>query len=139
MKSRQRTKSVLCVMLAALCLLLVMCSNSSQERDITPVGSQEEGRDSAAGDPGKDPTRQELEALADGAHVRVIHVLTRPSDWAGPTGRLDGAMLAELLTAGDRKAAALVCGPPAMMTATVAALRACRFPRRRIFTERFAL
>ena len=34
---------------------------------------------------------------------------------------------------------AFVCGPPAMMKATVAALRACRFPRRRIFTERFAL
>ena len=86
------------------------------------------------------PFREELDAIgAERSNVRITHVLTRQSDWPGETGRLDAAMLARLLTDGDRRAAAFVCGPPAMMTATVAALRKAGVPRRRIHTERFAL
>jgi len=86
------------------------------------------------------PFRDELDAIAaERPNVRIAHVLTRQSDWPGETGRLDAAMLERLLTDEDRRAAAFVCGPPGMMTATVAALRKVGVPRRRIHTERFEL
>ena len=59
--------------------------------------------------------------------LRVVHVLTRPSDaWMGERGRLDRARLAEILSAhaphGNLPEIAYLCGPTAFMDEAATAL-----------------
>jgi predicted ferric reductase len=84
--------------------------------------------------------REEFEAMeATLANLSVHHVLTRQKEFQGPTGRLDTAMLKELLSGCSRDAVVFVCGPPPMMDAVSKALKGISFPARRIHTERFSI
>ncbi len=84
--------------------------------------------------------REELEAMeAKLSNLSVHHVLTRQKDFQGPTGRLDAAMLKELLSGCTPEAAVFVCGPPPMMDDVCKALRGIGFRARRIHTERFSI
>lgn len=81
----------------------------------------------------------ELAALANGPHSRVVHVLSEPAaDWTGEVGRLDRAMLQRVF--GFDGAAGwiyLVCGPPAMIDVVEDALTGLGVPSGRVLSERF--
>jgi predicted ferric reductase len=80
--------------------------------------------------------RDELEALAAGSGAAVHYVIGDHRDGAGE--RLSAEHLRELvpeIAAGD----VYLCGPPGMMRATRASLRAAGVPPRQIHQERFAL
>ena len=64
-------------------------------------------------------------------------LMSKPPDYEGPTGFVDEPLLRSLL-GDDRSAHVFLCGPPPMMKFVSAALRKLGFPRRRIYTERFA-
>ena len=67
------------------------------------------------------PLRAHLAAQCD---ATVHHVLSQPPQgWAGPSGRLDAAMLRTLLPSPGGRIAAFVCGPPAFSHHAAAALR----------------
>ncbi len=84
--------------------------------------------------------REELEAIETKLpNLSVHHVLTRQKDFEGPTGRLDAAMLKELLSRCGRDASVFVCGPPPMMDAVCKALKGIGFKARRIHTEKFSI
>jgi predicted ferric reductase len=84
--------------------------------------------------------RAEFETIeAKLPNLSVHHVLTRQKDFQGSTGRLDAAMLKELLSGCSREAAVFVCGPPPMMDAVCKALKGIGFRGRRIHTERFSI
>jgi predicted ferric reductase len=84
--------------------------------------------------------REELEAIeAKLPNLSVHHVLTRQKDFEGPTGRLDAAMLKELLSGCGRDASVFVCGPPPMMDAVCKALEGIGFRAHRIHTEKFSI
>ncbi len=82
---------------------------------------------------------EELEALqTTTSALRVVHVLSHDPTWPGEIGRIDAEKIHRLAPdARDREI--YLCGPPPMMTATVAALHALGVPRRRIHHERFSL
>jgi predicted ferric reductase len=84
--------------------------------------------------------REELEAIgAKLPNLSIHHVLTRQKDFQGLTGRLDAAMLKELLSGCSSDAAVFVCGPPPMMDAVCKALKEIGFRARRIHTEKFSI
>jgi predicted ferric reductase len=84
--------------------------------------------------------REEFEAMeAKLPNLSVHHVLTRQKEFQGTTGRLDTAMLKELLSGCSRDAAVFVCGPPPMMDVVCKGLKGIGFPARRIHTERFSI
>ena len=71
--------------------------------------------------------------------LRMVHVLTRDSEFNGEKGRLDRPKLKRLLSDCSRSAAIFVCGPNQMMKEVRRSLVSLRFPRRFIFMERFSL
>jgi ferredoxin-NADP reductase len=82
----------------------------------------------------------ELERLAaknDG--LTVVHTLTRrhPPGWAGPSRRIDRAMLAETGFAPAQRPHIFICGPTALVETTARTLLAFGHARDRIKTERF--
>ncbi len=82
--------------------------------------------------------REELAGLEKGGTLRTVHVLTEDKDWTGEKGRVDAAMLNRLVPdLGERDA--FLCGPPPMMAALDAGLRALGVPADRIHYERFSL
>ncbi len=83
--------------------------------------------------------REELEALQTTTDaLRVVHVLSHDPTWPGEIGRIDAEKIQRLAPdARDREI--YLCGPPPMMTATAAALRALGVPRHQIHYERFSL
>lgn len=84
--------------------------------------------------------REELEAIeAKLPNLSIHHVLTRQKDFQGPTGRLDRAMMKELLSGCGRNAAVFVCGPPPMMDSVYKVLKGIGFRARSIHTERFSI
>lgn len=90
--------------------------------------------------------RDELAALAEDGRLRVVHVLSEPTDdTTCVRGILDRETVARLLEEHDLLTRAndeeppryLVCGPSAMMTAVRQALEARGVPADRILEERF--
>jgi len=71
--------------------------------------------------------------------LRMVHVLTRDSEFNGEKGRLDRPKLKRLLSDCSRSAAIFICGPNQMMKEVHRSLVSLRFPRRSIFMERFNL
>ena len=82
--------------------------------------------------------RAELERLA-GDGLAVVHTLTRsrPPDWTGYAGRVDGAMLAEVGPAPAERPQAYVCGPTPFVEAVADSLVQLGHEPHRIKTERF--
>ena len=79
-----------------------------------------------------------MESL-DRPQVQVVHVLSRPSSgWQGRRGRLDRAMLIELLGGKVVEKDFYVCGPPAMADATLSIWREIGVPRSSIYSEQFS-
>jgi len=70
--------------------------------------------------------------------LHVVHVLSHDPTWPGETGRIDAEKIQRLAPdARDREI--YLCGPPPMMTTTLAALHALGVPRGQIHYERFSL
>jgi ferredoxin-NADP reductase len=83
--------------------------------------------------------REELDRLAAGNGLRVIHTLTRsqPGGWTGYARRIDEAMLREVLAPLGPSARAYLCGPTALVENAADALVRLGLPAERIRTERF--
>jgi predicted ferric reductase len=70
---------------------------------------------------------------------RIMHVMTRASEYSGERGRLDRPKLKRLLSDCSRLAAVFVCGPDQMMKDVHTHLVSLGFLQRMIFMERFSL
>jgi ferredoxin-NADP reductase len=83
--------------------------------------------------------REELDGLAAGDGLGVIHTLTRsqPVGWTGYARRIDEAMLREVLAPLGPSARAYLCGPTALVENAADALVRLGLPAERIRTERF--
>ncbi len=83
--------------------------------------------------------REELVALERRLPaLHVVHVLSRPDGaWGGERGRVDGALLTRHAPRDVAAWSALVCGPPAMVADTTAALVALGVPARAVQAEGF--
>ena len=81
--------------------------------------------------------RAELDGQSDG--VEVIYTLTReqPEGWTGHTGRVDGALLAEVAWPPDRLPLSFICGPTPFVEAVAAGLVGLDYPPAQVKTERF--
>jgi ferredoxin-NADP reductase len=81
----------------------------------------------------------ELERLDALDGVEVTHTLTRgaPTGWAGRSGRIDGAMLADVAWSPQTSALSFVCGPTGLVEAVASALVDLGHAPARIRTERF--
>ena len=79
----------------------------------------------------------ELGGYRDG--VEVSYTLTRhqPPGWAGHSGRITAALLAEVAWPAASGALAYVCGPTSFVETAAAALVALGYPGERVKTERF--
>ena len=80
---------------------------------------------------------QNLEAQLNG--LRILHVLTRDSEFNGEKGRLEHSILKRLTSDCSNSAAVFVCGPDQMMKVVCNSLTYLGFPKRMIFMERFRL
>ena len=88
--------------------------------------------------------KDELARLAAApAGLEVVHTLTRPANggapagWAGRTGRVDAAMLAEVAPPETAGRIAYVCGPTPFVETVADTLAAAGWPAERVRTERF--
>ncbi len=81
--------------------------------------------------------RDELDKYAD--DVRVIYTLTRsqPPGWTGYSGRLNAALLAEVVWPVRQGPIAFVCGPTSFVETVADTLVALGYPPARVKTERF--
>jgi ferredoxin-NADP reductase len=81
--------------------------------------------------------RAELDHERDG--VQVIYTLTRdkPPGWAGRTGRVDAALLAEVAWPAEHDPLAYICGPTSFVETAAAGLVELGYPAERVKTERF--
>ena len=81
----------------------------------------------------------ELERLGQLDGVDVTHTLTRaaPEPWAGRTGRIDEAMLAQVGWPPEAGPLSFVCGPTGLVEAVASGLVALGHRAERIRTERF--
>lgn len=81
----------------------------------------------------------ELERLAAGDGLRVVHTLTRrqPPGWTGFARRIDEPMLGDLLAGLDGQPLTYVCGPTLLVEAAASGLSRLGVPAARIRTERF--
>lgn len=81
---------------------------------------------------------QELQALAERfPQFRLVHVINDGTDWDGETGIIGHHRIARLVP-DCANHDVFLCGPPAMMTGVLAALRALKVPKRNIHFERFS-
>ncbi|MFC3452971.1 ferredoxin reductase family protein [Amycolatopsis speibonae] len=80
----------------------------------------------------------ELRGLAQ-ARGAVVHVLSGPSDQAGPHGPVLGAHSLRLMVPDIEDRDVFVCGPPGMTSATLRSLRELRVPSSQVHAERFSL
>lgn len=71
------------------------------------------------------------------ADVTVTYTRNAPADWAGPTGRVDVALLARHTIRPDRHPAVLVCGSTPFVEAVTRELVALGHPAGGIKTERY--
>jgi ferredoxin-NADP reductase len=82
--------------------------------------------------------RDELDQLADSLDLEIVHVLSDPhAGWSGPRGRVDEQLLAGVLADLPAEPNVLVCGPPPLVDATLAALRELGVPDSSVHAERF--
>ncbi|MGZ6030028.1 MAG: ferredoxin reductase [Myxococcaceae bacterium] len=83
--------------------------------------------------------RGELDRLAAGDGLEVIHTLTRsqPAGWTGYARRIDEEMLREVLAPLGPSARAYLCGPTSLVENAANALVRLGLPAGRIRTERF--
>jgi ferredoxin-NADP reductase len=81
--------------------------------------------------------RDELDDHEDG--VEVTYTLTReqPDGWTGRTGRVDSALLDEVVWPASDGAIAFVCGPTSFVEVVARSLVELGYPPRRVKTERF--
>jgi ferredoxin-NADP reductase len=81
----------------------------------------------------------ELERLGRLDGIEITHTLTResPASWTGRTGRVDGAMLADVGWGPEAGALNFVCGPTGLVEAVATGLVALGHGPERIKTERF--
>ena len=81
--------------------------------------------------------REELEAMADSGRLDLQLTVTRDreSTWSGMRGRFEGRHLRSALKTADTRC--LVCGPPGLVTDTVAFLKAAGVAEERIGWEAF--
>lgn len=82
----------------------------------------------------------ELEALSRSLDLTVVNVLSEPpSDWDGPVGVMNEALIRTHCDRTDRTDwLYVVCGPPPMIDATEDALVAMGIPARQVVSEKFA-
>ena len=86
--------------------------------------------------------RKDLESVAragPGGGIEVVHTLTRaqPPGWTGRTGRVDGALLADVAFPAADRPLAYVCGPTRFVEVVSRGLGDLRYEPARIKTERF--
>ena len=85
--------------------------------------------------------RQELSEIEAGGspRLKVVHVLSKPTEsWCGETGRIDGQKIQEFCGRNLREKAYYICGPPAMISATIKNLRDFSVANAQIHVEVFA-
>ena len=82
----------------------------------------------------------ELEAMARELNLDVHHVLSEPPlAWDGLTGKLDDAVLSDLLKFDDRENwLYFVCGPAPMIESVEDSLERLGIPMRQIVSEKFS-
>lgn len=81
--------------------------------------------------------REELTEAGDGAQVVLTLTRGAPAGWAGPTGRVDRAMLAAHALPAAARPPVLVCGPTGFVEAVARELLALGHEPARVKTERF--
>jgi ferredoxin-NADP reductase len=71
--------------------------------------------------------------------VQVSYTLTRsqPAGWAGHTGRINQALLAEVAWPAEARPLTYICGPTSFVETAAAGLVALGYPPERVKTERF--
>jgi len=81
--------------------------------------------------------RDELDRYHNG--VEVIYTLTRnaPPGWTGRTGRVDGALLADVAWPVSQDPLTFACGPTSFVETVAAGLVGLGYPPGRVKTERF--
>jgi NAD(P)H-flavin reductase len=79
----------------------------------------------------------EFRALADAGQIEFRQTVTRANgaDWRGARGRLDRAMLGELVH--DPATLCFICGPPALVSEMTALLGEIGVPASRVLVERW--
>ena len=82
----------------------------------------------------------ELEELAARMNLTVVHSLSDAGpSWTGRRGRIDAAVLDEVLPPQRMRLQYFMCGSPPMMDAAEAALRHLSIPDPQVHSERFAM
>jgi predicted ferric reductase len=115
---------------------------------ITPIRTMAEeavarGTDSvivyASRAPEDTPLKSELDELSKSEHLKVLYVFSDvPDDFKGLKGRVDGAMIKELVPDFAERDV-YICGPPPMMSALVSDLSARNLTPNQLHYERFSL
>jgi predicted ferric reductase len=85
--------------------------------------------------------RKDLAEMEQGDYplVKVVHVLSRPSkSWQGETGRIDRERIERYCGKTIEQKAFYICGPPGLLEATIANLRALGVPEGRMHIEIFS-
>ena len=71
--------------------------------------------------------------------LKVVHCLSNPSKgWKGETGRLDRERIERWCGKAIKEKAFYICGPPGLLEATIANLRALGVPDSRMHIEIFS-
>lgn len=82
----------------------------------------------------------ELESLVARMNLTVVHSLSDPGpSWTGRRGRVDVALLDQVLPPNRARLQYFMCGSPPMMDAAEAALRQLRIPDQQVHSERFSM
>ena len=115
--------------------LLSMLSTMADREDTRPcwvfVGNRHEDQMVGSG---------ELAALEARMNLTVVHTLSSPgAGWTGRRGRVDAALLDEVLPKSRARLQYFMCGSPPMMDATEAALRSIGIPDTNVHSERFGM
>jgi predicted ferric reductase len=83
---------------------------------------------------------RQLARLAGRVDLRVVHVISRPSDqWDGERGRIDRALLARHLPDHHRSLQYFLCGGEGMVRSVEGALQGLDIPADRIHSEQFGM
>ncbi|HEY1971484.1 MAG TPA: ferric reductase-like transmembrane domain-containing protein [Pseudonocardia sp.] len=83
---------------------------------------------------------EELAELGERLDLTVVEVLSQPpAGWTGAAGRIDGALLADVLPrrSGRRKFEYFICGPSPMVSGVLAALAGLGVDPGQVHTEQF--